>query len=133
MSAAATTFSQSFFHGTRADLRPGHMISIGYPSNLAADRRYLKYTSRARWIRRFGVLSWPQVKNRGASMSSSRPAPGSMIRTLQTINFRETQPSHIDRETLSTYQSSARWDDETGNGLRSAQLGCREIADQQRD
>ncbi len=37
MSAAATTFSQSFFHGTRADLRPGDIISVGYPSNFAAD------------------------------------------------------------------------------------------------
>ncbi|GES53704.1 MULTISPECIES: NAD(+)--rifampin ADP-ribosyltransferase [Rhizobium] len=37
MSVAATTFSQSFFHGTRADLRPGDMIAAGYPSNFAAD------------------------------------------------------------------------------------------------
>ncbi|OEC97166.1 NAD(+)--rifampin ADP-ribosyltransferase [Rhizobium sp. YK2] len=39
MSAAATTFSQSFFHGTRADLRPGGMIAVGYPSNFAADKQ----------------------------------------------------------------------------------------------
>lgn len=35
MSAAATAFSQSFFHGTRADLRPGDMITVGYQSNFA--------------------------------------------------------------------------------------------------
>ncbi|UPA28041.1 NAD(+)--rifampin ADP-ribosyltransferase [Shinella oryzae] len=35
MSAAVTVFSQSFFHGTRADLRPGDMITVGYQSNFA--------------------------------------------------------------------------------------------------
>ena len=33
MSSAATMFSQSFFHGTRADLKPGDLILVGYPSN----------------------------------------------------------------------------------------------------
>jgi rifampin ADP-ribosylating transferase len=33
MSAIATTFSQSFFHGTKADLKPGDLIAIGYQSN----------------------------------------------------------------------------------------------------
>jgi hypothetical protein len=33
MSSAATMFSQSFFHGTRADLKPGALIVAGYPSN----------------------------------------------------------------------------------------------------
>lgn len=37
MSTAATTFSQSFFHGTRADLQPGDMVAVGYPSNFDAD------------------------------------------------------------------------------------------------
>ena len=32
-SAAATMFSQSFFHGTRADLKPGDLIVVGYQSN----------------------------------------------------------------------------------------------------
>ena len=35
MSAAATMFKQSFFHGTRADLKPGDLISVGYASNFA--------------------------------------------------------------------------------------------------
>jgi rifampin ADP-ribosylating transferase len=30
MSSAATAFSQSFFHGTRADLKPGDLIVVGY-------------------------------------------------------------------------------------------------------
>jgi hypothetical protein len=37
MSSAATMFSQSFFHGTRADLKPGDLIAVGYPSNFTDD------------------------------------------------------------------------------------------------
>lgn len=33
MSSAATAFVQSFFHGTRADLKPGDLIVVGQPSN----------------------------------------------------------------------------------------------------
>jgi rifampin ADP-ribosylating transferase len=35
MSAIATMFSQSFFHGTEADLNPGELIAVGYKSNFA--------------------------------------------------------------------------------------------------
>jgi rifampin ADP-ribosylating transferase len=35
MSSAATMFSQSFFHGTRADLKPGDLIAVGHQSNFA--------------------------------------------------------------------------------------------------
>lgn len=33
MSATASMFSQSFFHGTKADLEPGDLIVVGYQSN----------------------------------------------------------------------------------------------------
>jgi Rifampin ADP-ribosyl transferase len=33
MSAPATMFSQSYFHGTKADLNPGDLIVVGYQSN----------------------------------------------------------------------------------------------------
>jgi len=33
MSSVAKMFSQSFFHGTRADLKPGDLIVVGYQSN----------------------------------------------------------------------------------------------------
>ena len=33
MSSSATVFSQSFFHGTRADLKAGDLIVVGYRSN----------------------------------------------------------------------------------------------------
>ena len=30
---AASAFSQSFFHGTKADLKPGNLLVVGYQSN----------------------------------------------------------------------------------------------------
>lgn len=35
MPATATMFAQSFFHGTKADLAPGDLITVGYRSNFA--------------------------------------------------------------------------------------------------
>ena len=34
---AATAFARSFFHGTRADLRPGDLIVVGHGSNFLQD------------------------------------------------------------------------------------------------
>ncbi|TAM96963.1 MAG: putative NAD(+)--rifampin ADP-ribosyltransferase [Rhizobiaceae bacterium] len=39
MSATASMFSQSFFHGTKADLKPGDLIAVGYQSNFAEARQ----------------------------------------------------------------------------------------------
>jgi hypothetical protein len=33
MPSGANVFAQSFFHGTRADLKPGDLIVVGHPSN----------------------------------------------------------------------------------------------------
>lgn len=33
MTAIASVFAQTFFHGTKADLRPGDLIVVGYQSN----------------------------------------------------------------------------------------------------
>jgi rifampin ADP-ribosylating transferase len=38
MSATASMFSRQFFHGTRADLKPGDLIVVGYQSNFAEAR-----------------------------------------------------------------------------------------------
>lgn len=38
MSATASMFSQSFFHGTKADLKPGGLIAVGYQSNFTKAR-----------------------------------------------------------------------------------------------
>lgn len=38
MSTAASRFSQSFFHGTRADLSPGDLIAVGYQSNFSEEK-----------------------------------------------------------------------------------------------
>ena len=37
MAASATMFVRSFFHGTRADLKPGELIVVGHRSNFIAD------------------------------------------------------------------------------------------------
>ena len=37
MSAAATVFSRSFFHGTKADLSQGDLIVVGHRSNFTQD------------------------------------------------------------------------------------------------
>ncbi|MBP6013800.1 MAG: NAD(+)--rifampin ADP-ribosyltransferase [Alphaproteobacteria bacterium] len=37
MTASASVFSQSFFHGTKADLKPGDLIVVGYGSNFAEE------------------------------------------------------------------------------------------------
>lgn len=33
MSGTATVFSRQYFHGTKADLRPGDLVSVGHSSN----------------------------------------------------------------------------------------------------
>jgi rifampin ADP-ribosylating transferase len=38
MSAIASMFSRSFFHGTKADLKPGDLIAVGYQSNFAEGK-----------------------------------------------------------------------------------------------
>ncbi len=38
MTAAATPFAQAWFHGTRADLKPGEMIVAGRPSNFGTRK-----------------------------------------------------------------------------------------------
>jgi rifampin ADP-ribosylating transferase len=38
MSATASTFARSFFHGTKADLNSGDLIAVGYQSNFAEAR-----------------------------------------------------------------------------------------------
>ena len=37
VSASAAVFAQSYFHGTKADLRPGDLIKVGHKSNFGED------------------------------------------------------------------------------------------------
>lgn len=48
MSATATTFAQSYFHGTRADLKPGDLIVVGHNSNFteASPLSWVYFSSR---------------------------------------------------------------------------------------
>jgi hypothetical protein len=38
MSNIATLFTQQFFHGTKANLEPGDLIRVGFPSNFTEDK-----------------------------------------------------------------------------------------------
>jgi len=38
MPAEATVFARSYFHGTKADLRPGDLVAVGYQSNFKAGQ-----------------------------------------------------------------------------------------------
>ena len=38
MSASASVFGRSFFHGTKADLDPGDLVVVGYQSNFAESK-----------------------------------------------------------------------------------------------
>lgn len=38
MSNTAGMFIRQFFHGTRADLEPGDLIRVGYPSNFTEGK-----------------------------------------------------------------------------------------------
>ncbi len=47
MNATASMFTQSYFHGTRADLQPGDLIVVGYTSNFtdAGPLSWVYFTS----------------------------------------------------------------------------------------
>ena len=38
MSTAVTPFARQYFHGTRADLKPGDLIAVGHASNFGTGR-----------------------------------------------------------------------------------------------
>ena len=81
MSSAATMFSQSFFHGTRADLKPGDLVVVGHPSNFT-DVKPLSWVYFAATLdAAIWAPNWPQASHRGASTSWSRPDRSSTIRT----------------------------------------------------
>ena len=65
MSASASMFSQSFFHGTRADLNPGDLIVVGYQSNFTEAKPlswvYFAGTlDAAIWGAELAAGSWPE-------------------------------------------------------------------------
>jgi hypothetical protein len=53
MSAIASMFSQQFFHGTRADLKPGDLIVVGYQSNFVEA---CSLSSLSSWVYLTGTL-----------------------------------------------------------------------------
>lgn len=73
MSAIAGMFSQSFFHGTRADLKPGDLIVVGHQSNFTEVQPLSWSILPARWMRRSGAPSWLQAVEQNGFMSWNRP------------------------------------------------------------
>ena len=72
MSHPASMFAQSYFHGTRADLKPGDQISTRYASNFTEDQPlswvYFAATlDAAIWAR-----NWRWAAGRRGSMWSNR-------------------------------------------------------------
>ncbi len=73
MSATASMFSQSFFYGTRVDLKPGDMITVGHQSNFteagALSWVYLTGTLGAQnWLSAMdgsGFMSWSRLGRSG--------------------------------------------------------------------
>ncbi len=72
MSNAASMFTRQFFHGTRADLEPGDMIRVGYPSNFTEGRAlsWVYFAGlRARWTPLSGGPNWHLAMSANAFMS----------------------------------------------------------------
>ena len=73
--------SQRFYHGTKADLKPGDLIEPGYNSNYGKRKKasyvYLTATlNAATWGR-----SWPSVKGPAGYTWWNRPARSKMTPT----------------------------------------------------
>ena len=58
MSDADDLTSQSFYHGTRAELKPGDLIKAGQTSNYGNRIRRPMCTSLALWMRLSGGRNW---------------------------------------------------------------------------
>ena len=80
MSAAATTFTQSYFHGTSADLAPGDRIQTGHVSNFAERVLSWVYFS-ATLDAAIGGRNLRGARGLAASMWSNRPGRSRTTRT----------------------------------------------------
>lgn len=81
MSATASMFSQSFFHGTKADLKPGDLIAVVTNPISPRPGSYPGFTLRGRWIRQSGALNWPPAAAGNEFISWSRPGRSRTIPT----------------------------------------------------
>ncbi len=81
MAATDNNSARIFYHGTRADLRTGDLIAVGYASNYGTRQPMSWVYFPRRWMRRSGARSWRRATGGSASISSSRPAPSSTTPT----------------------------------------------------
>src|ERR1700744_6505550 len=103
MSSVANVFSQSFFHGTRADLKPGDLIVVGHPSNFteAAPLSWVYFTATldaAIWgaelaagsaAERIYVVE-PTGPVEGVPKGSHKKFPG-----IRTLSYRSRDPLRV--------------------------------------
>ena len=86
MSLAASMFSQSFFHGTKADLQLGDMIVVGYQSNFTEA----------------GALSWAYLSaTMDAAMWGAELAKGNgreRIYVVEPTGLVEDDPNLTDKK-----------------------------------
>ncbi len=75
MAATDDPSPQRFYHGTKADLKPGDLIEPGHPANFGDRQRTTTYVyltgtlDAATWGR-----SWPSARGPAGSTSWNRPA-----------------------------------------------------------
>lgn len=50
----------TFFHGTKADLKTGDLLTNGFPSNYKKAEPRNTYILQVHWMPLYGVLSWRQ-------------------------------------------------------------------------
>lgn len=81
--ASASVFTQSFFHGTKADLKPGDHIVAGFPSNFleAGNALSWSYFSATMDAAVWGGRNWPRERVESVSISWSRRVSLKTIRT----------------------------------------------------
>jgi rifampin ADP-ribosylating transferase len=63
-----TPFAQTYFHGTKADLKIGDLIEAGFTSNYGQQNRAKYIFLSATLVRQSGLLSLPWGKARGEFM-----------------------------------------------------------------
>ena len=82
--ADSNTPAQPFLHGTKADLKPGDMIKVGYKSNFTTA----KPLSWVYFTRTIEAATWGAelASDEGESTWWSRPDPSKTIPTSQTRN-----------------------------------------------
>jgi rifampin ADP-ribosylating transferase len=138
MSASATMFSESFFHGTRADLKPGDLIVVCYPSNFTEAKPlswvYFSGTlDAAIWGAELAVGSWPEriyVVEPTGSIEDDPNLTDKKFPGNPTLSYRSRDPLRVIAEVTKWQGHSPERLQQMKDGLaRSKSEGADEIID----